>query len=45
MAREPGIHNHHGEYGFRVRACARPGMTETRYPRFCANPPTEIIGE
>ena len=27
MASEPGIHNHHREYGFRVRAYARPGMT------------------
>src|SRR6476660_6712490 len=26
--REPGIHNHHQEYGFRARAkAARPGMT------------------
>jgi hypothetical protein len=26
--REPGIHNHHREYGFRARAkAARPGMT------------------
>ena len=25
---EPGIHNHDREYGFRVRAAARPEMTE-----------------
>jgi hypothetical protein len=25
--REPGIHNHHREYGFRARPCGRPRMT------------------
>src|SRR6476660_10612812 len=42
--REPGIHNHHREYGFRARAkAARPGMTVVGMPVIARRDSDEAI--